>query len=787
MHRLLCLLILVSLPVLTNAQASALRLGLWFDPARDGHGIDILRNGETFLIGLYTYDAQGEPEWFAAQGELMDGVFEAPLLRFRNRGSSAQPDVIGLEVGRMRLRPGAGATSSACQDGIDRGELASLADLQFDIDGEAYRWCIVSLLPSTLNADAGMNGTWWGGPDDSGWGLTTYFITTPDARVALQAMYHFDAEGAPRWSIAQGDQEGFEIETRWTSLRGYCRRCAMLPRVARDAGPLRLRLTTPLPGDDLDNQLDTQARYPGPAGGGWNRTIRLQRISDLVLPHTTVATREGLIEGRTDRADTLTWQNIPYVAPPTGENRLRAPLPAASRARVLSTQTFGPHCPQAAAQGSFNNTPVPTHEDCLSLNVWTPAGSAAGDALPVMLWIHGGGHVQGGAAERTAGQLIYDGSQFARRGVVFVSINYRLGALGYAAFRELIGEQAGHPAAGNYGLLDQIAALRWVNANIAQFGGDPTNVTIFGESAGGVSVCALLASPLAEPWFARAISQSGPCSASMRRLLFANGSLDAAVTQGDRIKQRLDCSDVDVAGCLRARSADEFVAAGQGAVASSSGESYAEIIDDHALDRSLRDAVRDGVAARKPFMIGVNQDETTTLIPIAQRPANAAAYEALVRQRTPLIANAVLLQYPASAYTPVWQAWTAINSDVGFICPAARAARDHAARGNPVHAYYLTQSLPDRPELGAFHALDIGFLFGELAQFDAGIQQLARDMKDLWVTYAIDGVPRVDGLPAWPLHPSTTQAGLELRASGITPRLGYRDDFCGFWAQFVSL
>jgi para-nitrobenzyl esterase len=266
------------------------------------------------------------------------------------------------------------------------------------------------------------------------------------------------------------------------------------------------------------------------------------------------------------------------------------------------------------------------------------------------------------------------------------------------------------------------------------------------------------------------------------------GSLESALAQGERIRQRLGCTGAATRECLRGAAVADLLAAAQGATAfAGTGETYEEIIDGFALDRSPGQALVDGSAAPVPLMVGVNEDETTTLIPVAQRPQTVAAYEALVRARAPPIAELVLAQYPAAAYEPLWRAWTAINSDVAFICPAARGARDHAARGNPVYAYYFTQSLPTLPELGAFHAIEIPFLFTDLATQPASLRALADDLQRLWVDFAADGVPDAPGLPAWPRHPPTSQLGLELRAGGIAPRAAYRDSYCGFWARFVRL
>jgi para-nitrobenzyl esterase len=781
--RLSCLLLLL-LPSMLHAQP---QLGPWFDRSRDGHGIDVQRSGDTLFVVLYTFDATGEPEWFTAQGPVAEAGLEAELLRATNTGSSTMPQVQRRSIGQFSLRLGASAASVPCNDGTPRG--TTLAVLEFSIDGERNTWCVEPLLPAAAGAERAMDGTWWGGSADDGWGLTTYFLPGAAARASAHLLYYYDATGAPRWSIASAPYDAFVIDTRWVSQRGYCRRCPAQPLQARDGGQLSLSLTTPLQAPGLDNRLSMDAVYAGPAGGRWARQIRLERISGLFLPPAAAATREGLIAGATDTAGTIAWRGIPFAAPPVGALRLRATQPAASRQRLLETRSFGPGCPQLPGSGFFAAGPPAQAEDCLTLNVWAPGDARPGDARPVMLWIHGGGHVQGGSSQQLNGRALYDGSQYARRGVVFVSINYRLGALGYGVFRELIGEFPDQPGAGNYGLLDQIAALRWVRDNIGGFGGDPANVTIFGESAGGVSVCALLASPLARGLIRRSIIQSGSCENVTPRLLVANGNDPAAAATGDRVKQRLGCTEIDARACLRASAVADMLAAAQGSTSfSGSGETYAEVLDGFALSESPGDALRSGSAAQVPLLIGINEDETTTLIPVAQRPQTADAYEALVRSRLPpTLAAAALQQYPAADFSPVWRAWTAINTDIAFICPSARAAREHAARGNPVYAYYFTQTLPGQTELGAYHAIEIPFLFSDMDGQPESIRALSTTMKSLWVSYARDGVPDSAGVPAWPLHPPSAQLGLEFRSPGLTPRAGYRDSFCNFWARYLRL
>ena len=763
--------------------------GLWFDRAHPGHGIDVQQAGDDFLVIFYTFDAAGEPEWFASQGGIAAGVFDHALLRFAY-DYAARTQRVEATVGTLRLRYDARADDPACA-GVDRGGAAELVVLEAGIGAESLRWCLEPLVPAQILPASAMSGTWWGGPADSGWGLTSYFIPRDNALQSVHALYHFDAAGRARWSFAQASGADFKVEARWQSLRGYCRGCAPAAVVARDAGSMDLSLVTPLQDAGLGNRVRMQVSYPAGAGGRWDRDIELQRLSAAFPYGGTVATREGLVAPDIflDDSNHDVYFGIPYAAPPTGGRRWRAPQPALPRTRVLEASAITPGCPQLPSAGFFTAAPASTSEDCLTLNVWVPAHPRQ-PPLPVMVWIHGGGLVQGSALQQApaSGLLTYDGSVLAARDTVVVSINYRLGALGFLALDALIGEHADYPAAGNYGFLDQVAALRWVRDNIARFGGDPDRVTIFGESAGGVSVCAHVASGLSRGLFHRAIMQSGNCSRNMRRLELANGTRESAVAQGVRVAQRLGCAD-DVAACMRARGAAEIVAAAQGTVGfGREGESFELTIDGHAFDRSIATALADGSAARVPFIIGVNQDEATTLLAESQRPPTAAAYEALVRASFPLIADAVLEAYPASAHALAWQAWAAIVTDVGFICPAQRAARDHAAQGAPAYAYYFTDvRAGELAPLGAFHGAEIPYLFNILALEGVGANALAERMRHAWSNFAAGGVPFAPGMPSWPAHPAQGALGMQLNGAGDRVVADYRKPWCDFWARYVAL
>lgn len=501
----------------------------------------------------------------------------------------------------------------------------------------------------------------------------------------------------------------------------------------------------------------------------------------------TVSTTEGPVQG-TESAGVWGFKGIPYAKPPVGDLRWKAPRAPAARDGVLDATSFGPACPQGdSALGT--GSPGPTDEDCLTLNIYTP-DLTPDEPLPVMFWIHGGGFIQGSSRqENNGGTLIYDGADLARNDVVVVTINYRLGALGFLAHEAFVGEDDAQPAAGNYGLLDQLRALRWVQDNIGNFGGDPADTTIFGESAGGVSVCALMASPLSDGLFDSAIMESGNCLADMRKLDQPNGALEAATDQGARMAQALGCDSASgVAACMRDKSAQEVFDAMPGSIGllNDGGEKFEPIIDGNVLDESMAAAIEDGSAQQVPFVIGANADEGT-LFTYAQRGITAARYEAAVRAVFPNSADQVLTQYPADAYDKPWMALSALLGDIAFVCPARKTARNHRANGNPAFSYYFTHVTGGARtlKLGAHHAAEIAFVFGNFGALGGRGDEatLSENMQTWWTQFAYDGAPGAAGGVDWPQYDATADEWLELEAGAEAPVSGVRKEYCDFWAS----
>lgn len=762
--------------------------GVWYDRARSGHGLDVHVAGSTLFAVFYTYDQQGEPTWYTAQA-VPGASFASPVYRFQRDSSGVVGE--GRVVGQFDMRLDATAASAGCNDGVARTGVR-LAALAVTIDGESIEWCLEPITAVDARPEGSLSGVWWAGPDENGWGIGNTVLPSAAGNRLISLIYHYDLAGEPRWAIADAASSTLTFSSRAQYAQGYCRTCAPRAVAFRDGGSATFDLSTPRPELDLGNRTILDLRYPAGVGGPWQRDRGIGLLSSAFLPADSVATRAGIVVGRSVVAGepTRIFEGIPFAAAPIGARRWRAPAPEAARNHVLRNVTMAPACPQAPGPGFFGAIPPVIDEDCLYLNVWS-ADLRLAAAKPVMVWIHGGGLVQGGASQSGNGGVpVYDGATFARRDVVFVSINYRLGALGFAAFNELLDENPAQPGAGNYGFLDQVAALEWVRDNIASFGGDPARVTIFGESAGGVSVCAHMASPLSAGLFHNAIMQSGNCLNALAPLRVASGGREAAVTQGQRLVQRLNCATADVAACLRGKTSAEIVSAAQGTTSFNPvGEKYGFVIDDYAFSRSPGATLREGTGARVPFVIGVNEDEATTLLPDSEKPTTLAGYEALVRARLPTIANQVLALYPGSQYTPVWRAWAAVVTDTSFVCPAQRASRDHAAAGNPSYAYYFTHVLPNPmlAPLGAFHAIEIPFLFSAMTQYGSAEQQLAGQMQALWASFAQDGVANAPGVVSWPSHSASGALGLELNGAFIAPRTDYRKVYCDFWARYISL
>jgi para-nitrobenzyl esterase len=448
---------------------------------------------------------------------------------------------------------------------------------------------------------------------------------------------------------------------------------------------------------------------------------------------TEVAIDTGAIVGTTGASpEVRVFKGIPYAAPPLGANRWRAPQPAAKWSGVRPAREYGARCTQGGTGGPNAATAPPTGEDCLYLNVWTTA-EAAGDRRPVMVWFYGGGFFGGAGSEAR-----YAGDALARKGAVVVTLNYRLGSLGFFAHPALSAEEP-RKVSGNYGMHDAVAALHWVKRNIAAFGGDPDNVTIFGESAGANLTSALVGSPETQGLFQRAIAQSGGwMGLGMARM----GTLARAEEAG--AKAMADAGIASLAE-LRAKPAQEVFAAIRGGNL---------VVDGYLIPEDLSQTFANGRQNSVDLLVGSNKDEGTFF----QRPGlTAEQFTSQARQRFGVLADGFLKMFPAGSDGEATSSYLASFSDEASWHMRKFAALQ-AKQGNDAYVYYFTRvppTLPDRPLRGATHVAEIPYMFDNLAPpvpwTDVDLR-LADIMSSYWVNFARTGDPNGAGLPAWPAY-----------------------------------
>lgn len=450
----------------------------------------------------------------------------------------------------------------------------------------------------------------------------------------------------------------------------------------------------------------------------------------------------GRVAGRAEGGLNV-FRGIPYAEPPVGAARWRAPQPMARWTGVRTAAEFGPACFQPGPRLSniYAGDPQPMSEDCLTLNIWAPAHA---HNAPVFFWIYGGA-LWGGASR----DPLYDGARLAARGVVVVSINYRLGVLGYLAHPELSAQFGG--LSGNYGLLDQIQALRWVRTNIGAFGGDPGNVTIAGESAGGLSVMYLLASPMARGLFAKAIAQSA-YMVSTPELKQARYGAPSAEQAGEALVAALHAPNIAALRAMDGRALTE--------AASVAGFAPFGAIDGHVLTSQLVDTFDRGEQARVPLLAGFNAGEIRSLRVLAPPPAASAAdYERVIRERYGDLADEFLRLYPsAGMQESIW----ATTRDALYGWTAERLAMKQAAVGAPSYLYLWDHGYPaaDGAGLHAFHASELPFVFGMFERTPPlwpkvpetpQERGLSDAMVDYWTSFARTGRPVAQNAPDWPV------------------------------------
>jgi para-nitrobenzyl esterase len=454
----------------------------------------------------------------------------------------------------------------------------------------------------------------------------------------------------------------------------------------------------------------------------------------------------------------VAYKGIPYAKPPAGDLRWRPPVPATAWDGVRDAGEFGHAClqPPPRPASLYYGSMAPASEDCLSLNVWTPAGARK---LPVMVWIHGGALVGGSSSEP-----MYDGTRLAQQGIVVVTINYRLGLLGYFAHPALSAESPQH-LSGNYGLLDQLEALRWVHDNIAQFGGDPAQVTIAGESAGGLSSIALMASPLAQGLFVRAIVQSGYMPSYRALHEDANG-LPSAEAAGSALATAAGAS---TAAALRAADLVALFKAGL-----ATGWQPEPVIDGFVLKRQLAETFARGEQAKVPVLAGFNEGEIRSLpFLMPKAPENQQEYAADVRRRFGAKASEFLAIYPGT--DPKADVMASIRDGL-YGWAAQYLVRQQTAAGQPAFLYFFRHSTPEERarDLAAFHASELPYIFGQVGESAAlgpnwprppltrTESQLSEALNSYWASFVREGVPTATGMPSWPRFTAEERGYLDI-------------------------
>jgi len=447
----------------------------------------------------------------------------------------------------------------------------------------------------------------------------------------------------------------------------------------------------------------------------------------------------GLISGiKSENSAVIAYKGIPFAAPPVGDLRWKKPQPVAPWPGIKKCDAFGPSpmqgkpVPFMVYTKEFLIPEKPISEDCLYLNVWTKAKK--GEKRPVFIWIYGGGFVSGGTAVP-----IYDGESLANKGIIFVSVNYRVGVFGFLALSEL-SKESPDKASGNYGILDQIAALQWIKKNIDAFGGDPDNITIAGQSAGSMIVNCLVASPVAKGLFNKAISESG----SM--LISKPMTLSAAEQQGDKLLNSVHASSLIELRKLAAEDLMKF-----------SGVFW-PIVDGYVLPKPVSEIFTAGQENHVPVITGWNADESFVF-----GFKNKEAFQKEVREKYGTDADQFLKYYPANTDEEAKRSQIRLSRDMIFALSGYKWAGLQSSEGKaPVYVYYFSRKLPATAEYvkyGAFHTGEVAYVMDNLKflhrPWESSDASLAALMSAYWVNFINNGNPNGKGLPDWPTYNTT--------------------------------
>jgi para-nitrobenzyl esterase len=486
----------------------------------------------------------------------------------------------------------------------------------------------------------------------------------------------------------------------------------------------------------------------------------------------------GLVVG--EKKDVHAYKGIPYAAPPVGERRWKPPQPVAAWSGVRDCFEFSAACPQTlpALLVAIPDMAIkaPLSEDCLFLNVWTPAGRTS-EKLPVLYWIHGGAFVLGAGS-----QPLYDGEGLARLGCVVVSVNYRVGLLGFLAHPAL-SEESGDNLSGNYGLLDQIEGLRWVKRNIAAFGGDPERVTIFGESAGGISVLCLMVAPPAKGLFHGAVAQSATAM-DLPRLRDAPPGQESAEQAGRRWMAACGLDAAADARPMRQLDAKALTRAAPSEPGSAGlrlkpiSLAIGPVVDGRVIPDKPNLLFAAGRQHAVPLIVGNTRDEMSLFLMGTRMPADEAAYRKQLEDDFGDLAGPIARAYPARDAGQIRPAVIRLASDLNFTSESRHVARTHAAAGQKTFRYQFSRGgrWGFLQNLGAHHGAELAYLFQRPTARDGEADvRLSGTLGRYWVRFAATGDPNGPGLPAWPVYRADAEEMVDF-AEAVTVLKGDRND-----------
>ena len=476
--------------------------------------------------------------------------------------------------------------------------------------------------------------------------------------------------------------------------------------------------------------------------------------------------------------DVRRFLGIPYAKPPVGELRWKRPEAPEAWSTPRDATQYGKRCAQLDSAVLMN--PASEDEDCLFLNVWAP--NDARD-LPVMVWIHGGGNVNGSASELVpytrpeAQEYFYDGEELARKGVVLVSINYRLGVFGFLSHPEL--DEPGKPS-GNQGLWDQVAALQWVQKNVAKFGGDASNVTIFGESAGSYDVCMHVASGKTEGLFQRAISQSGGCTTVTLTKQQAEATADALATS-------VGCTGDDALSCLRDKDVPSLLTAASSLPASGTGRTLSPTVDGDYLTDQPRTLYKTGKINKVPYVLGSNTDEGTLFT--SAMITTEEQYDAALDMQFPGRRDAIKALYSLDKFqdakpNPAQAALVRVIGDARLVCSTTDSALLAAAHAPSVYTYNFDIAVDPSLSptfLGATHGAELAYVFQTSSRFNEDQTATSDLIQRYWTTFARKGDPNSGSDPEWPTYGPDADRRMNLAVNASAAVDNFRKAECDFW------